>query len=229
MITLRSSVIYRSFIVDGVILMWSAVGCRSLRITICLLSQYLSCFMSSRDSEDVLRRMEELIHFVWSVIHILLRWINLCFLVQMQPNLVENLCTGWKKKGAEILKHTDGQSWNFFKKQLCNLLFFKAVLGNSSLGFLRDLFTVCLWTNKHWMNHSSIRKAPNSRDEAVLCLHTADNVAKNQFQIVSVGTLLLAAIHETYIRLNFPFSQQTVKKWRVIQAFYIILYEAFNS
>lgn len=39
-------------------------------------------------------------------------------------------------------------------------------------------------------------KAHNSRHKPVLCLHIADNLAKNQFYIISSSTLLLPACHK---------------------------------
>lgn len=43
------------------------------------------------------------------------------------------------------------------------------------------------------LNHSSIRKAPNSRDKPVLCLHITENLAKSPFWMVPLGKLLLRA------------------------------------
>lgn len=46
------------------------------------------------------------------------------------------------------------------------------------------------------MTHSSLKKASNSRDKPILYVDMTDNLAKNQFKIISLDTLLLSTYRE---------------------------------
>lgn len=42
------------------------------------------------------------------------------------------------------------------------------------------------------MTHSSLKKGSNSRNEPILYVDITDNLAKNQFKMISLDTLLLS-------------------------------------
>lgn len=70
------------------------------------------------------------------------------------------------------------------------------------------LFCVCLLSHSRltYDSFEHLKKAPNLRDEPLLCLHITDNFTKNQFKILSWGILLPVPVALTHNLFLFLFS-----------------------
>ena len=122
-----------------------------------------------------------------------------CSLTAGQNTLWDNKCitNNISLYGVTLMGWSvDYWMWHFHVSKSDLLLAFKVVLSNSSSGFLQIgcFFThfqsstctgsfseECLSLFFKQFNIYKQKKAPNSRDEPVLCLHVTDNLAKNHF------------------------------------------------